>query len=155
MNLFEIYPFLINIMGKQHIAIGSILMARHYICQTNHIFLYKLPALLARWYQPVQPQLPYRRVKQVCVHGECSWLHSLSLLLCCVCVCMVDMQRVPVCYFGGPTDHCGLSVCSRSAACRGKNAFLKSYISTCICLMSSRVERCIEHVRRPLAMRCG
>lgn len=51
-------------------------------------------------------------------------------------------------------DHRGLRR-SKYPAHRGKNLFLEVYISTGICLMSARVERCIEHVRRPLAMRCG
>lgn len=38
---------------------------------------------------------------------------------------------------------------------RGKNSFLESYISSGICLMSAPVERYIEHVRRPLAVRSG
>lgn len=38
---------------------------------------------------------------------------------------------------------------------RGKNSFLERYISGCICLMSAPVERCIEHVRRLLAVRSG
>lgn len=44
---------------------------------------------------------------------------------------------------------------SRSPTHRSKNSFLESYTSAGICLMSARVQRCIEHVRRPLAMRCG
>lgn len=99
-----------------------------------------------------------------CVHGEC--VHGYICYLCfwIVRVC-VFAQSLSVCwyvrvfcfFFHGPQRSQGKQGLreSRSPAHRGKNSFLESYISTGICLMSARVERCIEHVRRPLAMRCG
>lgn len=81
--------------------------------------------------------------------------HTWSMSKCvsvCICVCM------RVCVFPWAqeiTEEARTESESRSPAHRGKNSFLESYISTGICLMSARVERCIEHVRRPLAMRCG
>lgn len=61
-----------------------------------------------------------------------------AFVLCCVCFLCAQEIRL-----------------SRPPASRGKNVFLQVYISADICLMSARVERCIEHVRRPLAARWG
>lgn len=95
-----------------------------------------------------------------CVHGE--YVHDHICYVCFLdfmCVCASTVSEC-VCLFvylwaQEITEKAGTERASRSLAHRGKNSFLESYTSTGICLMSTRVERCIEHVRRPLAMRCG
>lgn len=106
----------------------------------------------------MQPQLPSGKILQACTRRTCSWPHLLSLFLefMCVCACTV-CGGVCLCvrvFFHGPERsqrRQGLREC-RSPAYRGKNSFLESYTSTGICLMSARVEICIEHVRRPLVI---
>lgn len=76
-----------------------------------------------------------------CVHDECvhsHWCYLCSSTLLCVFLCAQEIRAQ-----------------TEPPACRGRNVFLQVYISADICLMSSRVERCIEHVRRPLAARWG
>lgn len=86
------------------------------------------------------------------ITSVCMVSSLLATFVICVCVCVCVLSRAPeITQEAGTEKERG----RRSPTHRGKNSFLESYTSVGICLMSARVQRCIEHVRRPLARRCG
>lgn len=99
-------------------------------------------------YQQVRLQPPAGRAS-TCTWQEYSFVISVSGLHMCL------RTRIS-CMLVNPRDHTdGRDRESNAPAHRGRNSFLESNTSRDIWLMSARVERCIEYVRSPLAMRCG
>lgn len=99
-------------------------------------------------YQQVQLQPPAGRAS-ACTWQQYSFVIAVSGLHAYFCTCIS-------CMLVNPRDHTeGRDRESSAPAHGGRNSFLESYTSRGIWLMSTKVERCIEYVRSPLAMRCG